>query len=46
MKKYGLITIHRAINQGAALQALATQYAFEREGIKIKILTKIKFISF
>lgn len=38
MKSYALITTHAAINQGAALQTIATQRAFQKEGINIKII--------
>lgn len=45
MKKYGLITIHRAINNGAVLQALATQNAFLKYECEVNIINYMpKFI--
>lgn len=41
MKKYGLITIHNAINHGAVLQALATQQAFSKYDCSVNIINYV-----
>ena len=41
MKKYGLITIHNAINHGAVLQALATQQAFSKYDCSVNVINYV-----
>ena len=41
MNKYGLITIHNAINHGAVLQALATQQAFSKYDCNISVINYV-----
>lgn len=41
MRKYGLITIHNAINHGAVLQALATQAALSKCGCEVSVINYI-----
>lgn len=41
MKEYGLITIHNAINHGAVLQALATQYAFSKYDCSVNVINYV-----
>ncbi|EGK02955.1 MULTISPECIES: polysaccharide pyruvyl transferase family protein [Dysgonomonas] len=42
MKKVGLITIHRAINYGASLQAFALKTVIEREGFDCEIIDLLR----
>ena len=41
MKKVGVITMHKVLNYGSALQAYATQYALEKLGVSCEIIDYI-----